>query len=144
MNSLKSRYSNRAARVAQFLILWTILAVSAMFAADAYFFRSAERVLVKSEILVFMSLPKAEIYVPETGATLMALPAKTALLRVDSVVKNVQMAALASLISGLIFASLIFWILAKTLGGKSADEYLRGAKIVSAKQLKKQIEKREK
>lgn len=144
MNSLKSRYSNRAARVAQFLILWTILAVSAMFAADTYFFRSAERVLVKSEILVFMSLPKAEIYVPETGAILMALPAKTALRRVDSVVSNVQIATLASLISGLIFASLIFWILAKTLNKKSEDVHLRGSRMTSASELKKLIASRRK
>lgn len=144
MNSLKSRYSNRAARVAQFLILWVVLASSSMFAADTYFFRSADRVFLRAEILTFMSLPKYEIFVPETGATMMALPAKTALLRVESVVANVQMAALVSLTSGLIFASLIFWILAKTLCKKSADEHLRGAKIVSASQLKKQIEKREK
>lgn len=144
MNSLKNRYSNRAARAAQFLILWIVLASSAMFAADTYFFRSADRVFLRAEILTFMSLPKYEIYVPETGATLMALPAKTALLRVDSVVSNVQIATLGSLVFGLIFATLIFWILAKTMGGKSADEHLRGSKIVSAKMLKKQIEKREK
>lgn len=144
MNSLKTRYANRAARVAQFLILWVVLATGGLWLADSYFFRSAERVLVKSEILVFMSLPKAEIFVPETGATMMALPAKRALLRVDSVVENVQIAVLGSLISGLLFTSLIFWILAKSLNKKSEDEHLRGAKIVSANQLKKQIEKREK
>lgn len=142
MNSLKSRYSNRAARVAQFLILWVILASAAMFAADTYYFRSAERTLVRSAFFVAMDQPKYEIYVPETGYHVQALPAKTALELAETVVDRTRFAALGSLGFGLVFAALIFWILSKTLGGKSADEHLRGSKIVSAKQLKKQIEER--
>lgn len=144
MNSLKSRYSNRAARVAQFLILWVVLAASAMLVADKFYFRAPERTLVRAEILVTMSLPKAEIFVPETSFYVQALPAKTALEMVDGVVDRVQFAALGSLISGLIFASLIFWILAKTLNKKSEDVHLRGSRMASASELKKQIASRRK
>jgi magnesium-transporting ATPase (P-type) len=136
--SLRQKYDDRAARVAQFFVLWLLIA-AALFAfigrfAGEHFFQIAKWWAVSSV--------SGQIPVSEQGQRYRADELFVwAVQNWPHTFEHVKFLAVYSFVIGLLFATGIFWMFSRTKTAKAKTERVRGARMLTAHELKKEIKK---
>jgi hypothetical protein len=136
--SLRQKYDDRAARVAQFFVLWLLLAAG-LFAftgrfAGEHFFQIAEYWAVSSV--------SGAIALTEQGQRYRADELFVwAVQNWPQTFEHVKFMAVYSLGIGLLLAAGIFWMFARKKTAKAKTERVRGARMLTAHELKKELKK---
>lgn len=137
--SLHQKYSDRAARVAQFFVLWLLIAGAFFFAYGKFmgehFFQIAEYWAV--------SYVSDSIVLVEQGQRFHAGDLFAwAVQNWPETFSKVRFLFAYSIPAGFLFSSGIFWFFSRKSKDKSKHKRVRGARILSAKELGKELKKR--